>query len=239
MRGNIKAGSFEISEPHVLKHRVRLSLFAWGLVVLAILVAAAPFIASDANTSTSAAPSDSDSSTPISEETRPGTSPGNSSPTPASVTPTELASSPTVASGNVAPLFLSDTEPVAAQGIGSHSTSATIDKVPYPHSVAQFQSRCSESGEPKQWEYSIGANYQSFSAWIGLDDNNRAADLSVTFEIYADGKPVYEKRVTAGAAIQAHIDVLNVRRLKLVSSFSISTNCNSFDEAVWGNAKFS
>ncbi|MFI7399064.1 NPCBM/NEW2 domain-containing protein [Streptomyces sp. NPDC049541] len=136
-------------------------------------------------------------------------------------------------------LYLSSMKPASAQGIGAYPVSAIVNKVPYRHSVAQYQELCSESEQSKEWEYSVGSGYKSFTVWMGLSDDNSAADLSVTFEVYADGKLAVQKEITAGPARKVTVDTRNVRRLKLVSSFSISQHCYHFDEAIWGNAQLS
>ncbi|MFF4362968.1 NPCBM/NEW2 domain-containing protein [Streptomyces sp. NPDC001351] len=134
---------------------------------------------------------------------------------------------------------MSETKPLSDRGIGSHSTSATINKESFPHSVAQYQSRCSESAEPDEWEYSVGSGFKWFSADVGLDDENSARDLSVEFEVYADGKPVFDKKMSAGPAYHMRVPVQDVLRIKLVATFTIAKNCSAFDQAVWGKAQFS
>lgn len=87
--------------------------------------------------------------------------------------------------------------------------------------------------------YQLNENeYDFFEAYIGLDDavRNRTG-ASVTFEVYADGEKVYESGVMKAAHSKKHVKVSleGVNELKLVTTDA--GNGNSYDHAMWADAK--
>lgn len=80
--------------------------------------------------------------------------------------------------------------------------------------------------------------YQYFEAYAGLDDYVRTRTAaSVTFQVWADGTKVYDSGKVRASDVQRHVLVplAGVSELKLVTTDA--GDGNSYDHAMWGDAK--
>ena len=88
--------------------------------------------------------------------------------------------------------------------------------------------------------YSIGGAYETFKAFIGVDDATCSSG-SVQFQVYTDGGLAYQSPVLtqADAAVPISIDVTNVNTLRLVVNDGGSQESNPIacDHADWADAK--
>lgn len=81
--------------------------------------------------------------------------------------------------------------------------------------------------------------YDTFEAFIGLDDAVRSrTQASVVFAVYADGTKVYDSGVMKASDEQklVSIDLTGITELKLVTTDA--NDGNSYDHAMWADAKF-
>lgn len=86
--------------------------------------------------------------------------------------------------------------------------------------------------------YSLGRACTSFTAQVGIDDEAGATWPSVTFQVSADGVPLYDSGVVDGAtgARSVSVDVTGRSTLALVVT---NVDGNSLDHADWADAKLS
>jgi parallel beta-helix repeat protein len=84
--------------------------------------------------------------------------------------------------------------------------------------------------------YRVDQKYKTFTAKVGVDDEVNASG-SVTFEIWADGRRIYDSgRVTGrDAAKDVNVDVRGVRELKFI--VTSAGDGKNYDHADWANAK--
>lgn len=127
--------------------------------------------------------------------------------------------------------FLSDLSPVA----GSMDKGLqTVNGQVLTHSIA---STADCSGNPREVEYDLGRTFIRLNATAGLDDTS-ASDGKVLFEVFADGRSVFNKTLALGEVASVDVDMTGVLRLKLSTTWVGPTSgwCNVSTGAVWGNA---
>ncbi len=87
-----------------------------------------------------------------------------------------------------------------------------------------------------QITYNLGGAYNSFSAYVGVDDE-AGANGSVVFQILADGATLFDSGVMTGLSKTklANVDVTGKQTLTLV--VNDGGNGNGYDHADWANAQ--
>ncbi|MEV6237382.1 NPCBM/NEW2 domain-containing protein [Lentzea sp. NPDC051838] len=88
---------------------------------------------------------------------------------------------------------------------------------------------------PSEIDVYLGRGCERFSAKIGLDDETREPG-SVAFQVFGDGKPLYDSGVLRGkgAAVPIDVDVTGVRMLSL--RVTDGGDGRNFDHADWAEA---
>ncbi|MEM7232596.1 MAG: NPCBM/NEW2 domain-containing protein [Planctomycetota bacterium] len=85
-------------------------------------------------------------------------------------------------------------------------------------------------------EYALVGQYQSFAAVIGLDDSSEGRG-SVTFRVFADEKPIFEKEVNGkDDPIPLSLSVSEVNSLRLEVDFG-KDGLDTGDHADWASAR--
>ncbi|PZE21067.1 NPCBM/NEW2 domain-containing protein [Paenibacillus xerothermodurans] len=86
--------------------------------------------------------------------------------------------------------------------------------------------------------YYLGGNVSAFTADVGVDDEERDDMGSVNFQIWADGKIVYDSGLMVGESPAQHVNIatdgVNVLRLVVTNGGNGMTD----DHADWANARF-
>jgi len=86
---------------------------------------------------------------------------------------------------------------------------------------------------PGSVSYNLGRQWRRFQATVGLSDNS-LENVKVRFQIFADGRSIYDHIFTLGQSQQINLDVSNVLRLDLTATLESADAGPT--EAVWGNA---
>ena len=90
---------------------------------------------------------------------------------------------------------------------------------------------------PSTVEYFVGGRCPTFHALVGVDDE-KAANGSVTFEVWADGRKVAGPGLltTADPAYELTADVTGAQVVRLI--VTDGGNTNNSDHADWASAQF-
>lgn len=107
---------------------------------------------------------------------------------------------------------------------------AKVNAVTYPRSITIDHSRYNREGSV---EIDLSRSWSSFVATIGLRDD-ASSDAVVRFEVLADGTTIYRESVPFGTEEALRLDVSNVLRLRLITTFEGERNARA--TAVWGEA---
>lgn len=87
-------------------------------------------------------------------------------------------------------------------------------------------------------QYYLGGNFKRFTSYIGIDDTQiDTSAASVTFEVWGDGKKLYDSGLMTAVSETKHVDVNveGVKDLKLV--VTNAGNGNGNDHGTWAEAK--
>jgi hypothetical protein len=129
--------------------------------------------------------------------------------------------------------FLSDLSPVAG---GVTSGTMTVNGQVYSHSISH-KAECGSG--PVDTEYNLGRASLRLNASVGLSDTS-SSTANVLFEVFADGRSVFNKTLPLGEVAKIDVDMTGVLRLKISTTMvAPTTNCYnapSSASAVWGNA---
>jgi hypothetical protein len=104
-------------------------------------------------------------------------------------------------------VFLADLD--AVEG-GFAEVQANVNGVDYVHSLVEH----ADSG-PDLAGYDLGRHYTRFRAIVGQRDDSDSG-VVVRFEVFADGRPVYQRDLALGEQDTVDLDVTGVLRLQLV-----------------------
>ena len=105
--------------------------------------------------------------------------------------------------------------------------SAEVDGRVFPHSLSTYLRR-----DPTA-SYNIGRDYRRFVATVGLSDDSTDSTSKATFEVFADGRKVFDETVGYGRAAEIDLDVTGVLRLELVNGLIAGGDAR----VVWGDAR--
>jgi hypothetical protein len=182
------------------------------------------------------------------------TRPGGSKPEYPNALPSpeviSLYAVPLLASGDIASLPAAESQPVpidhidgvyldalapasATQEYGTLQTNRSITETPLNIGGRQFQ-RGLGTHSNSRIVYDLGGAYRRFQAYAGGQNGSQA---TITFEVWVDGKPMWESGLMAATddAKAVDVDVTGAQRLELV----VGDGGNGFgaDHANWGDAK--
>lgn len=94
-----------------------------------------------------------------------------------------------------------------------------------------------EDGYPASVEYNLGRNFRRLQGTIGLSDTAEDASATVNFEVYADGRKIYDKTVGLGESVEIDLDVTDCLRLRLSNQYVAGSEDWSDAPAVWGGIR--
>jgi NPCBM/NEW2 domain len=98
----------------------------------------------------------------------------------------------------------------------------------YPNSIILYL-----NPGPADVEYNLGRQWQSLEATVGLQDDS-SANEDIDFQIFADGRSIYDHRFTLGQSRSIMLNVAGVLRLQLVAT--LVSGYVGPAQAVWGDA---
>lgn len=177
------------------------------------------------STSSSAqATSSPTASTPLTSSAGPGSSPASASAPPASASPSPSAPSPSQA---VSSQYLDALNPVSGSG-DLFTGSAEVNGQQCANSVY-----LDLNPGPGNVSYNLGRQWRDLAATVGLSDDSPENE-KVQFQIFADGRSIYNHVFVLGQSQQINLNVSGVLRLELVGTLASAYVGQT--EAVWGNA---
>jgi hypothetical protein len=88
------------------------------------------------------------------------------------------------------------------------------------------------SDRPQSAGYDIGRGYREFRATAGIQDDSPSGSTA-KFQIYGDGRLLYDKTLTLGDSDEVSVDITGVLRLQLW----VTPIQNSTFTGVWGDAR--
>jgi NPCBM/NEW2 domain len=153
----------------------------------------------------------------------PGSASGSPSP-PVSAPGSPSASSPGQA---VAGQFLAALNPVSGSG-DLFTGSAEVNGQYFANSVY-----LDLNPGPGNVSYNLGRQWRELDATVGLSDNSPENE-KVQFQVFADGRSIYNHVFQLGQSQQITLNVTGVLRLELVATLASALVGQT--EAVWGNA---
>jgi hypothetical protein len=112
--------------------------------------------------------------------------------------------------------YLSDLSP--AEG-SANEDAVDISGKSYPHSI--YLSVVYDAGDV---QYDLGRNYRRFRATIGLTDDS-GSSASVLYEVFADGRRIYNATLGLGQTRDLDIDMTGVLRLDLRAKSTTEAPC--------------
>jgi len=117
----------------------------------------------------------------------------------------------------------------------TNGEAAALDGQPIRLRGAAFDKGLGVHG-PSLIRYRLGRACSLFAAEVGIDDD-QGGQGSAQFEVWADGKRLYQSGVLTGASPPrtVNVDVTNTRELRLF--VGIGGDTNALDHAVWAGAR--
>ena len=85
-------------------------------------------------------------------------------------------------------------------------------------------------------EYNFGRDWNRFKASVGVTDDS-PSDLQVRFEVFGDGKELFNQVLSFGQSAPVDVDVVGVLRLRLQTTTVTTPKSSASRYAVWGNAR--
>jgi serine/threonine protein kinase len=120
--------------------------------------------------------------------------------------------------------YLKDLEAIESS---MSADSTEVDGQVFPHAlIGSLYSDRSAS-------YALGRDYRRFVATVGLADDSPDSNAKATFEVFADGRKIFDETVGYGATAEIDLDVTGVLRLQLVNGIVAGEDAS----AVWGDAR--
>lgn len=99
----------------------------------------------------------------------------------------------------------------------------------YAHSLAAHMSYY---GDQAKSSYNLGRHYRRLVGTLGLSDTTEDPKAKISFEVFADGRKVFDKTVPFGSTVELDLDVTNVLRLEVVNG---KIALDGAGLAVWGD----
>lgn len=99
----------------------------------------------------------------------------------------------------------------------------------YPHALT------ASVEDAETAEYNLGRDYRRFEASVGLSDSVEDSSSTVNFEVYCDGRKLFDETLGFGKAVQVDVDVTDCLRLELKNQHVSGEDWQT--PAVWGDAR--
>lgn len=125
--------------------------------------------------------------------------------------------------------YLNEMDPLTSTA-GVDTSAATVNGKGFPRSITQT---VSAGGAVNEAEYNLDRHWNHFNATIGLRDDSPSGG-QLTFEVSADGKPLYKQVVTLGETQDVNLDLNGALRLKLTVTYSGQDT--TYYYGTWGDA---
>lgn len=99
----------------------------------------------------------------------------------------------------------------------------------YPHALTAAVE------DAESAEYNLGRDYRRFEGTIGLSDSVEDSSSTINFEVYCDGRKLFDKTLGLGKAVEVDVDVTGCLRLELKNQLVSGEDWET--PAVWGDAR--
>ncbi|MFI6857386.1 NPCBM/NEW2 domain-containing protein [Streptomyces sp. NPDC050416] len=129
--------------------------------------------------------------------------------------------------------YLTDVEPLSFT-YPAEGGPADINGKYYPRSVIEAVDKTSIPAV--ELEYNIGRRWDNFGAVIGIRDDS-PSECSVKFDVFVDGKSVYQHVISIGDSVSISIRIHKSLRLKLSVSYAGPIEPREYCYAAWGDAR--
>lgn len=99
----------------------------------------------------------------------------------------------------------------------------------YPHALT------SDVYDSASTEFNLGRDYRRFQTTAGLSDSAEDSSSTINFEVYCDGRKLFDKTLGLGTAVDIGVDVTDCLRLELKNQVVSGEAFGA--PAVWGDAR--
>lgn len=110
-----------------------------------------------------------------------------------------------------------------------------VDGVTYYRSMRLTGDVYTNLNEWRSYDYVLGRDYRRFVFTIGIDDNSSEAAVSVRFQVFGDGVPLYSGDLAYGEHATVKLDVTGVLRLQLKFTSLGNVGGGKTLRAVWAS----